>query len=627
MNKGRIAVFALLWVWTHFPVMAQNLVPNGSFEDYRTCPQFLGDFDRLSDWVQPAPPNLNSADFYHACAPQPVNVPETHWGHQYARTGNGMAGIIAWEGDLSGSLDVREYIQVRLSTPLVAGQKYCIQLYVSPGVGRFSNLQYVGIDEIGIHLSKDRHYRQTGYTLHLPYTLRSPAGTFLDDRMNWIKVGGVYQARGGEAWLTLGCFDQGTGPPSVKPIYPSQLDPQKTMIAYLFIDDVSVVPIDPSDTLLIKQTIGVCARDTANRTLRCTGNEGDHHWSSGQNGREIKVGKPGRYRCVSRSYCQVVIDEFDLMYDPGLQLDLGPDTGSCENLPVTLLAPGGFNAFQWSTGDTGSQTSVSHSQRIFLEAENECGRQKDSVYVYIETRPSPPITSDTFLCQGVKHPVFNVVGDSLRWYSHSNSLVGTEYMPYIHTEVPGWDSVFVTQRSAYCESEKAAIYVKIFYQPKEEIPDEWIMCGKEPEMIGTPAQPETKYSWNTGSRESTVFPTREGTYTRITRNVCGEYADHTRVKFSDCIECLIMPNAFYVQGGGRGSSFQPEVICPVKDYELRIFNRWGNLVFLSRNLDKGWNGQFDELPAPGGAYVYLVNYRSAVTGDPIQLSGTVYLIR
>src|SRR5690606_18483676 len=67
MMKGRIAVFALLWVWTHFPVMAQNLVPNGSFEDYRTCPQFLGDFDRLSDWVQPAPPNLNSADFYHVC--------------------------------------------------------------------------------------------------------------------------------------------------------------------------------------------------------------------------------------------------------------------------------------------------------------------------------------------------------------------------------------------------------------------------------------------------------------------------------------------------------------------------------------------------------------------------------
>lgn len=605
---------------------AQNLVPNGGFEDYDQCPRFLGAFDEVRHWTQPIPYPYISADFFHHCAPSSVNVPETDWGYQYARTGKGMAGIIAWQGYASGQEDYRESIQVALSSPLVAGQRYCVSFYVSPTIGLFPDNQYVAIDEIGIHLSKDRFQRPSGYSISLPYSIQSPKGRFLDDTLNWMEVRGIYQAQGGERWLTLGCFDQGSGPPGFKPLFPASLDLSRNLKAYLFIDDVSVVPMDPRDTLFVHHFLSLCSRDTADRWLVSTGNEGVFQWSTGENQREVRALKPGKYRCVSQAFCQVVVDEFELAFDPRLLLDLGYETGNCDSMPIQIQAPTGFAHHRWSTGDTGTAVWVEESGLIYLEAENECGWQKDSLRVYIESRPPPPLTSDTFLCQGVKDPVFRVEGENLSWYSSSRSLIGAPFMPYIHTDEPGMDSVFVTQRRGYCESEKAAIYIKVLYKPKEEIPDEVTLCGKDPGLLGSPAQPGTHYAWNTGSREAMIIPTREGHYTRTSSNECGEYADNVRLYFSDCRECLMLPNAFMPSRGGM-ESFRPEYLCPVMDYEMKIFNRWGNLIFESSDPQEGWDGLHHGQPAGGGAYVYMIRYRSTVTGDPWQISGTVYLIR
>lgn len=605
----------------------QNLVPNGSFEYYDQCPGFLGQFDQVRDWTQPIPYPLNSPDFYHECASSSVNVPETDWGYQYARTGKGMAGIIAWQGNPADQRDYRESIQVRLTSPLVAGQKYCLTFYVSPTVGLFPNNQYVAIDELGVHLSPNRYQSQTGQSVPLPYSIQSPSGQFLDDTLNWMKVTGIYSALGGEQWLTLGCFDQGGGPPGFKPLHPSSLDLSRDLKAYVFIDDLSLVPIEARDTLFLHHSVSLCSRDTAFRRLVSTGNEGQYQWSTGETGREIFALKPGKYRCVSRAFCQVVVDEYELAYDPSLRLNLGPSTGNCDNLPFFLQAPAGFSHHRWSTGDTSDHTWVFSSGSIILEAENECGMQKDSVQVYIESRPPPPVVSDTFLCQGVRDPVFRVEGRNLKWYSNSQTLIGTPHMPYIHTDEPGWDSVFVSQQSEFCESDRAAIYIEVLYQPKEEIPDELTFCGKDPEPLGSPAQPNTTYYWNTGSREATILPSREGNYIRTSSNACGEYQDYVRLYFSDCRECLLLPNAFVPTQGGGWETFRPESICPVRDYTLQVYNRWGNLVFESRELEKGWDGRQNGQPALGGAYVYLVRYRSSVTGDALQLSGTVYLIR
>ena len=89
---------------------------------------------------------------------------------------------------------------------------------------------------------------------------------------------------------------------------------------------------------------------------------------------------------------------------------------------------------------------------------------------------------------------------------------------------------------------------------------------------------------------------------------------------------LRMPNAF------KPSSNTHYAFKPVSDfikqegYSLKIFNRWGALIFESNTLRKGWEGNHDGEKAPAGTYVYVLQYKNQ-DNDIIHKKGTVTLIR
>ncbi|MCX8079647.1 MAG: gliding motility-associated C-terminal domain-containing protein [Bacteroidia bacterium] len=84
---------------------------------------------------------------------------------------------------------------------------------------------------------------------------------------------------------------------------------------------------------------------------------------------------------------------------------------------------------------------------------------------------------------------------------------------------------------------------------------------------------------------------------------------------------FFIPNAFVP--GGINQVWKPVPYFVVKeDYELLIFNRWGNLIFKTNDIQQGWNGGSH----PPGAYVYLIKYKTT-TGEYKEKSGQVFLIR
>ncbi|MEK7255958.1 MAG: gliding motility-associated C-terminal domain-containing protein, partial [Bacteroidota bacterium] len=70
------------------------------------------------------------------------------------------------------------------------------------------------------------------------------------------------------------------------------------------------------------------------------------------------------------------------------------------------------------------------------------------------------------------------------------------------------------------------------------------------------------------------------------------------------------PNIFTPNSDGVNDSFNPVFQGDIfQQFRLRIFIRWGDLVFETSDPDTGWNGEQDGEPAPSDVYVYVLNYR------------------
>ena len=89
---------------------------------------------------------------------------------------------------------------------------------------------------------------------------------------------------------------------------------------------------------------------------------------------------------------------------------------------------------------------------------------------------------------------------------------------------------------------------------------------------------------------------------------------------------VYIPNAF-VPGSeiAENQVFKPSNLFAQEDsYRMYLMNRWGEVVFDTRDINQGWDGTHKGQPAPMGSYVYVIQYKS-LDGLPVTLRGTVTL--
>ena len=92
--------------------------------------------------------------------------------------------------------------------------------------------------------------------------------------------------------------------------------------------------------------------------------------------------------------------------------------------------------------------------------------------------------------------------------------------------------------------------------------------------------------------------------------------------------CLIeVPTAFTPNNDGLNDQFRPHNALKAINYHFRIFNRWGQLVFESRNWMEKWDGRINGQLQATGVYVWVLSYTHRDTGQPVFKKGTVTLIK
>lgn len=176
-----------------------NLVKNPGFEEYVDCPIRHTPEDAtntlIPHWTFP---NKSASDYFNKCSQKGAGIPSNFAGNSQAKEGKAYAGAI-----LSGStFDHREYLQGELTEPMKPGKRYCISLYYKLASGsRFA------IDQLGVYLSNDHLAYNTKKEIKVQPQLSNPKGLFLNNTEKWEHFCRVYEAKGGEQFITIGNFN------------------------------------------------------------------------------------------------------------------------------------------------------------------------------------------------------------------------------------------------------------------------------------------------------------------------------------------------------------------------------------------------------------------------------------
>jgi gliding motility-associated-like protein len=95
-------------------------------------------------------------------------------------------------------------------------------------------------------------------------------------------------------------------------------------------------------------------------------------------------------------------------------------------------------------------------------------------------------------------------------------------------------------------------------------------------------------------------------------------------EWRDC--AVFVPNAFSPNGDGLNDLFRVKVQDNISDFNIRIYGRWGQLVYESRDAGQGWDGMQKGTYLPTGSYIWVITYTDS-KHQGIKEQGALVLIK
>ncbi len=158
------------------------------------------------------------------------------------------------------------------------------------------------------------------------------------------------------------------------------------------------------------------------------------------------------------------------------------------------------------------------------------------------------------------------------------------------------------------------------------LPSDTSVCSYKPIIIN-PSINFNKYLWNTNASSSSITVSTPGLYwLQVTDNNNCIGRDSINVLSKNCLRGFYIPNAFTPNGDTKNDDFKPLIFGTVKQYEFRILNRYGEQIFYSKQLGKGWNGKLKDKDQHLNVFVWTCTYQ--IEGQMLNIEkGSVVLIR
>jgi len=142
------------------------------------------------------------------------------------------------------------------------------------------------------------------------------------------------------------------------------------------------------------------------------------------------------------------------------------------------------------------------------------------------------------------------------------------------------------------------------------------------------------WQYTFGDGTSSFFPVERHTYVESGNFVIMQTVNN-KFGCKDSVEKIVqilpefrfwIPNAFTPDGNSRNDVFKP-VLYGIKQYDFRIYDRWGNKVFETRDPDKGWNGFFKDELCKQDIYAWRISFMNEINSKVEVRSGHVVILK
>lgn len=332
-------------------------------------------------------------------------------------------------------------------------------------------------------------------------------------------------------------------------------------------------------------------------SLRTSGTYNSYLWNTGEKSRSINISESGIYTVqVTTGICEAN-DKHEVKVTQ-TKFYLGNDTVLCNNLSAKIGTNFKADNYLWNTGEKSNEIIANQAGEYILEIEKMNCKNSDTIRIEAmdirfdlgkDTVSICPYDSISFTCEIPEAKYIWNTGDTL------NSITVNEEKYYLlrinKSLCKASDSVFLQHKPL----------------PGLEIDTFFNECTGNTLII----EPQTNaeyYFWNQEDYSySQEFTDNAKISITAFLDDCFLKKEIT-VKFEECPVNFIIPNVFTPNKDGKNDLFTIKAEN-VFDYRIEIYNRWGQLLFESEDINISWNGDSKGVKQNPDTYYYIITHR------------------
>ncbi len=294
----------------------------------------------------------------------------------------------------------------------------------------------------------------------------------------------------------------------------------------------------------------------------------------------------------------------------------------CIGDPVTLNGAGA-NTYVWTNGVTNNVAFNPSITQTYLVTgtDNQGCVDTASVQVIVFNLPNVVANASTLgVCEGDPLTLYGTGAVSYTWdngVTNNISFVPTSALLY---------TVSGTNANNCVNTDN--IFIDFYPAVPFSLGPDTTVCPQVPINLG-PNSAFSSYSWSTGSTAPSITVNFDGIYMLTVTDLNGcEYSDDQIITLGeDCFVTLYVPNAFTPDGDEFNRYFRTTGSY-IKFFQIQIYDRWGELMFESNDIDTHWDGTYGGKICPQGVYTYTIRYAHDLnTDEKLTMTGHLNLLR